>query len=217
MRDYDKYPIIIKDYNYIFVPLGMFLVFLWLLYIIINSTTPISAGATAVCGAAVSRSLWDLYWAYDARKIVLSNSSIKFLQNNRIIEEIKINDIMDVRKTYTVSCHKSQYPNSDINCGSSSIFSMFLPITFVAYLPIIIFKFFFHLLKDGWKSYHFFDAIIVFSKDGLINILPVTKNEYEEVRKYFMLKKPVFDIQNAKIYWNICGNGYEKIKYKDTP
>jgi hypothetical protein len=46
-RDYDIHPIVIKDYNYIFVPLGMFLVFLWLLYIIIDSTTPVSAGATA--------------------------------------------------------------------------------------------------------------------------------------------------------------------------
>jgi hypothetical protein len=146
----------------------------------------------------------------------LSNNSIKFLQHNRVIEEIKIDDIMDVRKTYTVSCHKSQYPNSDINWGHSSTFFILLPITFVAYLPIIIFKFFFHLLKDGWKSYHFFDAIMVFNEESFINILPITKNEYEEIREYFMLKKPVFDIRNAKLYWNIVGNGYEKIKYKDT-
>jgi hypothetical protein len=31
-----------------------------------------------------------------------------------------------------------------------------------------------------------------------------------------MLKKPVFDAENAKVYWYAFANEYEKIKYKDT-
>jgi hypothetical protein len=170
----------------------------------------VGAGAVGVvCAISAGTYIKPLFSAYDARKIVLSNSSIKFFQYDRIIEEIKIDELTDIRKTYSVLYHKSQHPN-DIHKALLPIF-FFLSLL-IWHLPIVIFKFFFHLFKDGWKSYHFFDAIVVFSEEKFINILPVTKNEYEEIREYFMLKKPVFDIRNTKIYWYAFANDYENIR-----
>lgn len=61
----------------------------------------------------------------------------------------------------------------------------------------------------------FFDAIIVFSGDKFINILPATEYEYQEVRRHFMVKKPIFDIGRAKVFWKDYGHYEERISDKE--
>jgi hypothetical protein len=78
-------------------------------------------------------------------------------------------------------------------------------------LPLIIIKFFFHFFKKGSK-YRLFDAVIIFSGNKFINILPATEYEYQEVRKYFMVKKPVFDIERARVFWDDYGHFEERIE-----
>ncbi|MDH1976629.1 hypothetical protein, partial [Aliarcobacter butzleri] len=58
-------------------------------------------------------------------------------------------------------------------------------------------------------KFKLFDAIIVYSNDKFINILPATDNDYEKVRKYF-LNKDFGNIKDKKIFIEI-GHLYEKI------
>ncbi|WP_323594099.1 hypothetical protein [Aliarcobacter butzleri] len=62
---------------------------------------------------------------------------------------------------------------------------------------------------DRNYKYKLFDAILVYSKDRFINILPSTNKEYEEVRNYF-LDKGLGNIKDKKIFMEI-GHLYEKI------
>jgi hypothetical protein len=49
-------------------------------------------------------------------------------------------------------------------------------------------------------------------KNYLNITLILNKVQYcEEVREYFKTIDADFDIEDAKIYWNIAGNSYEKI------
>jgi hypothetical protein len=80
---------------------------------------------------------------------------------------------MDIKKTYNDLYHKSQKP-TDLQLGL--MFIIFLPML-LGHLLLIINKFLFHLCKDI-MGYKFFDAVIVFYDDKLINILPTTKKEW---------------------------------------
>lgn len=64
-------------------------------------------------------------------------------------------------------------------------------------------------MKDKNYKYRLFDAILVYSGDKFINILPITSKQYEEVRKYF-LDKGLSDIENKKIYFEIT-HSFERI------
>ncbi len=67
----------------------------------------------------------------------------------------------------------------------------------------------YHKKMDRNYKYKLFDAILVYSKDRFINILPSTNKEYEEVRNYF-LDKGLGNIKDKKIFMEI-GHLYEKI------
>ena len=66
------------------------------------------------------------------------------------------------------------------------------------------------LLKDGYKSYRFYDAIIVFSGERFINILPTTQKEYNEVEEYFRNKKQI-ETATTKPFYDFFGHMPEKI------
>jgi hypothetical protein len=146
--------------------------------------------------------------AFNKRNIVLSNQSIKFLHEGRVLEEIKLDEITDIKRTFSSLYHKSQVV-SDIIKGILIIVFPFVCILW--FLPLIIVKFCFHLFKKG-SRYRFFDAVMIFNKERFINILPATEDEYEELRDYFMTKKRLFDIEQAKIFWEDFGHYEENIK-----
>ena len=62
----------------------------------------------------------------------------------------------------------------------------------------------------GYKSYRFYDAIIIFSGDKFINILPTTLDEYNEVKKYFRTKKQI-ELATTKVFYELFGHMPEKI------
>ncbi|MCT7586821.1 tyrosine-type recombinase/integrase [Aliarcobacter butzleri] len=74
---------------------------------------------------------------------------------------------------------------------------------------LIFLKYLYHKKMDRNYKYKLFDAILVYSKDRFINILPSTNKEYEEVRNYF-LDKDLGNIKDKKIFIEI-GHLYEKI------
>jgi hypothetical protein len=210
MRDYDKDPIVIEDYNYIFIALFGLIALPYGVYIFVTqqSTSPAILGM-AIGGTIICISFF--FRGYKRRKIILSNDSIKFFKKNytlqqyEMIEEIKLNEITDIRKTYNDVSHKTEMP-TDLQ----QLFYIIVFLPLLAFHPLFILtKLFFHILKDGISSYRFFDAIIIFNNDRLINILPTTKKEYEDIRMYFKHKKMV-DIQNAKVFWSVFSINFTK-------
>ncbi|MDR0666944.1 MAG: hypothetical protein LBF71_06005 [Campylobacteraceae bacterium] len=182
-RDYDKNPIVIKDYNYTFIALFGLIFLCYGVYALFmpQSYSPaiwsIAMGGSVICISFFFR-------GYKKRKIILSNDSIKFIKKNytlheyKIIEKIKLNEITDIRKTYNEISHKTEMP-TDLQ----HLFSITLFVTLPIFHPFfILIKLFFHIFKDGISSYRFFDAVMIFNNDRLINILPTTKKEYEDIR-----------------------------------
>ena len=122
------------------------------------------------------------------------------------MENIKIEEITDIRKTFSDLYHKSQYPNAFGRLMSYIL----LPIAIYMNISLLISKLFFHIYKDGYKSYRFYDAIIVFAGDRFINILPSTEEEYNELEKYFYKKKQI-NVATTKVFYDFFGHMPESI------
>lgn len=225
--DYDKNPIEIEDYNALFMFLVNISLIPILIFLYINhkyspgeiSEASLYRNLFIIIPLAMSFYMIPYIKSRRKRKIALTNTDIKFMQENVIIEEIKISEITDIKKTYTDIYHKSQ------NLKSYQRFGLFIVFPLIAILSnsyyilliipfmhifLIITKCLFHKLKDKNYKYKFFDAILVYSGDKFINILPVTSSDYEKVRRYF-LDKELGDIQNKKIYFKLFEHSFERI------
>ncbi|BAK71249.1 hypothetical protein [Aliarcobacter butzleri] len=224
--DYDKNPIEIKDYNTLFA----FLITISMIPIVIyaymhNLNTP-----GGMSEASLYRNVFIIIpflmkpyiIAYlksrNKRKIILMNDSIKFVHENKTIEEIKIFEITDIKRTYSDLYHKTQIIGELSYIAFVFVFIILLIADMlyillfiypILHICLIIIKYFFHKIKDKNYKFKLFDAIIVYSNDKFINILPATDNDYEKVRKYF-LNKDFGNIKDKKIFIEI-GHLYEKI------
>lgn len=153
------------------------------------------------------------------RKIVLTNSDIKFMHEDIILEEIKISEITDIKKTFHDIYHKSQNLKYYEILGLYVIFPLIVIVTNSYYLLfiipffhifLVISKYIFHKIKYKNYKYRFFDAVMIYSGDKFINILPVTNKDYEKIKNYF-LDKGFGDIQSKKIYFELMGHSFERI------
>ncbi|MCT7609827.1 hypothetical protein N5U14_03100 [Aliarcobacter butzleri] len=224
--DYDKNPIEIKDYNTLFA----FLITISMIPIVIyaymhNLNTP-----GGMSEASLYRNVFIIIpflmkpyiIAYlksrNKRKIILMNDSIKFVHENKTIEEIKIFEITDIKRTYSDLYHKTQIIGELSYIAFIFVFIILL-IADMLYILLFLYpcihiflvflKYLYHKKMDRNYKYKLFDAILVYSKDRFINILPSTNKEYEEVRNYF-LDKGLGNIKDKKIFMEI-GHLYEKI------
>ncbi|MDN5105555.1 hypothetical protein O8C79_09630 [Aliarcobacter butzleri] len=227
-QDYDKNPIEIKDYNTLFefsITISMIPIVIYAYMHNLNTLGGMSEASLYRNVFIIIPFLMIPYIrvylrAKNKRKIILMNDSIKFMHENKIIEEIKIFEITDIKRTYSDLYHKTQVI-SELSYIAFIFVFVFLFILDMLYILLfiyptlhiclIIIKYFFHKIKDKNYKYKLFDAIIVYSNDKFINILPVTNNEYEKVRKYF-LDKDLGNIKDKKIFMEI-GHLYEKIKF----
>ena len=86
------------------------------------------------------------------------------------------------------------------------------PLSITIYFFILIIKIIFHFYINGFKSYRFFDSILIYDSDGnFINILPTTIEEREKIKGYF-LEKLNIDVDNLEIDKKCLFLGLEKIK-----
>lgn len=224
--DYDKNPIEIKDYNTLFE----FLITISMIPIAIyayihNLNTP-----GGMSESSLNRHIFIIIpflmmpyiraylRARNKRKIILMNDSIKFMHENKTIEEIKISEITDIKRTYSDLYHKTQVIGELSYIAFIFVFIILL-IADMLYILLFLYpcihifliflKYLYHKKMDRNYKYKLFDAILVYSKDRFINILPSTNKEYEEVRNYF-LDKDLGNIKDKKIFIEI-GHLYEKI------
>ena len=207
-RDYDKEPIVIEDYNYIF--LFLFFTFLLSILFLINMFEIVNINKISYIFILVGLIPAGYIYlrAYGKRKIILQNNSIDFLHDSNIIESIYIKDVKCVVKTISIQYHKSQNPTE-----TQKVFScLFLPLSITIYFFILIIKIIFHFYINGFKSYRFFDSILIYDSDGnFINILPTTIEEREKIKGYF-LEKLNIDVDNLEIDKKCLFLGLEKIK-----
>ncbi len=210
--DYDKSPILIDDSNCIF-PLSSYLIFC-ITIVSIYKFQILSIEERnfykALCYSLIIGipALISFVKAFNKRKIKLKNNSIEFLQKSNVIETIEIKDIISIFKTIDIKYHKSQNPTKI----QKKLCKFLLPINILlGYSFIAIAKLLFHLFIDGFKSYRFFDSIIIYGKnDSFINILPLTDSERKYVRNYFLNRLNI-DINNLKTDKTCLFLGNEKI------
>lgn len=215
-RDYDKEPIVIKDYNYMFrmlVNLPFALCFI-LAYIynpfVLEDTSSLRNGVFIVMPLMFTPYVIAFLKARNRRKIVLSSQYITYYHEDKILEKIDINEIDSVKRTFVDFYHKSQRDNSWGYILSIITF----PITILMHASLIICKIFFHAFKSNFNFYKFYDSIIIFDKNGkFINILFVSNHDYEDVKNYFLNKKEVnIDYCNKFLKLSYL---YEKIDYEE--
>lgn len=215
-RDYDKEPIIIEDYNslFLFLLMASFLPLCIFVYIYnpfnVEKTDNFARNLLIIIPLMIFPYMSSYFRAKGKRKIVLENRSIKFLHENILIEEIEVSKISEIKKTYSDIYHKSQYPNIIGKIGwflaiplLAYFFGYLVLLMFLGlYLYIVFIKYLFHKIKDKSYKFRLFDSVIIYDNEKFINILPITNKDYEDVKNYF-LTQGLGNIQNKKIYFEI--------------
>ena len=172
MRDYDKRPIVIKDYNSIFsclfsLPfvLGCFIA----LFVFENKIV-----ISALIGQMFFIHIRPYIFYGRKRSIRVFNKRIDFCQNNHLVESINFDKKFEIYKTFDDYYHKTQKLDKFAN------FFRFIsvPVSYLLYyLPILIIKFLFYFFKTKGKFYKFYDGIIIFQGDKVLHILATSRYE----------------------------------------
>ena len=179
-RDYDSNPLIINDYN----PLITFYTFIFLI-------TPIVLAIAFYDGEHFYRYVLSLvafgsfsFRVYmktkGKRKIILKNSEITYMHEDMLLESILISNITSVKKGFQDFYTKKQ-EQSDL---ATMILILVYPLELLMQSLMIITKTVFKIYKKGISNYRFFDSVIIFEDEVLINIFPTTKNEYQDLEAY---------------------------------
>ena len=205
MRDYDKRPIVIKDYNSIF----MFIEFL--------PTTIICFIASffhdnkIILIFLVSQAFYFYirpYLFYGRKRIIkMSNEKIEFLQNNEPIETINLNEKFEIYKTYDDYYHKSQ----NLSDFQKKVKWISILLLWIGHYPFFLLsKILFYFFKTKGTFYKFYDCIIIFQDDKVLNILATSRFERALVKKYFLDKFKI-DIDLLQVCKK-TDHGLEKIE-----
>ena len=205
MRDYDQRPIIIKDYNSIF----MFLLHIPLVAILL--AFGVFKGATFLICLMVLHIFFIYirpFLFYGRKRIVkLTNEKIEFLQDGHLIESINLCEKFEIYKTYDDYYHKSQKYKGI----QEKLRKWLLPIALISVLKIFKFvKWLFYLVKTKGSYYKSYDAVIIFQEDKVLNILATSRFERALIKKYFLNKFKI-DIDELEFYKDL-GHNYESIK-----
>ena len=102
------------------------------------------------------------------------------MHENVLLERILISDITSVKKGFQDYYTKKQ-EHSDI---AKMILILIYPLVLVMQSLMIITKTVFQIYKKGISNYKFFDSVMIFEEETLINIFPTTKNEYQDLEAY---------------------------------
>ena len=207
-RDYDKEPLVIKDYMPIVNIIAIVALLCFAMFINLASNIPYDRKVANILLTAplVARALKGFSQHY-GRKFIFLNSSIKCIKSGEQLV-MKFDEILYFKKTfaffYESETHK--YTETERIAGKTclaiyvlayiygAIFddSMIVFIMLFCRMGAVVFIFtpqmIFHLFKGGLFSCRFVDALII---DALYNkffIFIPTNKEYNELKKYMKLK-----------------------------
>ncbi|MSN97123.1 hypothetical protein F1B92_08115 [Campylobacter sp. FMV-PI01] len=212
-RNYDKEPIKIKDINTIFMFLILFpgsIIFTILIFIFNyeNMTSKLYINLFILMPVVVWLYVKPYLKYKDSRYIKIYNNKIDFIQDNELLETIKLDEKFTVYKSFEDFYHKSQKQNIYIEI----IWLIILPITICNYILLLLSKFFYCLYKSGLKNYHLYDCIIISQDDKIINIYFNSIDEYKTIKDYFLSNFDL-DISKSKIFLNKAYHIFEKINF----
>ena len=205
MRDYDKRPIVIKDYNSIF----MFLLHIPLVAILL--AFGVFKGATFLICLMVSHIFFIYirpYLFYGRKRIVkLTNEKIEFLQAGNIVESINLDEKFEIYKTYDDYYHKSQ----NLSNFQKKVKWISVVLLWISHYPFFLLsKILFYFFKTKGTFYKFYDCIILFQDDKVLNLLATSRYERALVKKYFLDKFKI-DIDMLQVCKK-TDHGLEKIE-----
>ena len=205
MRDYDKRPIVIKDYNSIF----MFLVAMpWLLssfYFLFTHHN--KAAFSFLIAQTFYFNIRPYIFSGRKRSVKLSNNKIEFLQADNIIESINLDEKFEIYKTFDDYYHKSQ----NLSDFQKKVKWISVVLLWIAYYPFFLLsKILFYFFKTKGTFYKFYDCIIIFQGDKVLNILATSRYERALVKRYFLDKFKI-DIDVLKVCKK-TDHGLEKIE-----
>jgi len=190
-RDYDKEPIVIEDYNplfmwwqtiFIIIPFGTIIV-------LINPFEVNLSDAMSKVILMIPLATWPIYKKYKNikghRKILLKNKTIFYYHDNYEITKINLDSIKSIHKTFDDFYHVSQRLNPFYNV----LMILFFPFVVFNKFVLLFVKVFIHLTSCGFHKYQLYDAIIITGiENKILTILPLCQNERDEIRRYFMSK-----------------------------
>ena len=205
MRDYDKRPIVIKDYNSIF----MFLVAMpWLLssfYFLFTHHN--QAAFSFLIAQTFYFNIRPYIFSGRKRSVKLSNNKIEFLQADNIIESINLDEKFEIYKTFDDYYHKSQ----NLSDFQKKVKWISVVLLWIAYYPFFLLsKILFYFFKTKGTFYKFYDCIIIFQGDKVLNILATSRYERALVKRYFLDKFKI-DIDVLQVCKK-TDHGLEKIE-----
>ena len=205
MRDYDKRPIVIKDYNSIF----MFLVAMpWLLssfYFLFTHHN--KAAFSFLIAQTFYFNIRPYIFSGRKRSVKLSNKKIEFLQAGNIVESINLDKEFEIYKTYDDYYHKSQ----NLSNLQKKVKWISVVLLWIAYYPFFLLsKILFYFFKTKGTFYKFYDCIIIFQGDKVLNILATSRYERALVKRYFLDKFKI-DIDVLQVCKK-TDHGLEKIE-----
>jgi len=205
MRDYDKRPIVIKDYNSIF----MFLVAMpWLIssfYFLFTHHN--KAAFSFLMAQTFYFNIRPYIFSGRKRSVKLSNNKIEFLQADNIIESINLDEKFEIYKTFDDYYHKSQ----NLSNLQKKVKWISVVLLWIAYYPFFFLsKILFYFFKTKGTFYKFYDCIIIFQDDKVLNILATSRFERALVKKYFLDKFKI-DIDLLQVCKK-TDHGLEKIE-----
>jgi hypothetical protein len=191
-RDYDKDPIVIEDYNplfmwwqsiYVVLPLG----------IIVLLSNPFHKDITNMIlklFITMPIILFPIYKQYrfakGHRKIILKENEINYYHDEYKITQMNLNSIKSIHKTFDDFYHSSQ----QFNWFYSFLVLIFFPFVILIKVALITIKGLKHLLLGNRLSeFVLYDAIIIESQAGdILNILPQNNSERKQIKIYFLSK-----------------------------
>ena len=181
MRGYDKRPIIIKDYNSIFM---LLVAMPWLISSVYFLFTHHNKAAFSfLIAQAFYFNIRPYIFNGYKRSIKLSNKKIEFLQAGNIVESINLDEEFEIYKTYDDYYHKSQ----NLSNLQKKVKWISVVLLWIAYYPFFLLsKILFYFFKTKGTFYKFYDCIIIFQGDKVLNILATSRYERALVKKYFL-------------------------------
>ena len=205
MRDYDKRPIVIKDYNSIFM---LLVAMPWLIssfYFLFTHHN--KAAFSFLIAQTFYFNIRPYIFSGRKRSVKLSNNKIEFLQADNIIESINLDEKFEIYKTFDDYYHKSQ----NLSNLQKKVKWISVVLLWIAYYPFFLLsKILFYFFKTKGTFYKFYDCIILFQDDKVLNILATSRYERALVKKYFLDKFKI-DIDLLQVCKK-TDHGLEKIE-----
>ena len=141
------------------------------------------------------------------RSVKLTNDKIEFLQDGHLIDSINLCEKFEIYKTFDDYYHKSQ----NLSNLQKKVKWISVVLLWIAYYPFFLLsKILFYFFKTKGTFYKFYDCIIIFQDDKVLNILATSRSERALVKKYFLDKFKI-DIDLLQVCKK-TDHGLEKIE-----